>query len=259
MRKIFIFVVVLSFVVGISQVFADSVLIQDTTVGAGVPSPSGLNTFYNNNGVASTIISDGATITGADLAGKNLFVGYEPSAGYLASEITAFSGFLAGGGRILFMGENGSLMFQPTNNAISAAISALGGGTMASDNNTYDGAGFHDATVGNGQILPNPLTAGVNTLNYAAPSGITGSGSKFFLTTDLIHVFGESEGIGSGSIVFVSDSNLLDNLGLPSNDNGQFFLNLVGGGVSPVPEPTTLILVGSALIGLWGFRKTFTK
>jgi hypothetical protein len=30
-------------------------------------------------------------------------------------------------------------------------------------------------------------------------------------------------------------------------------------GTTPVPEPTTMLLLGSGLLGLWGFRRKFKK
>jgi hypothetical protein len=164
-------------VLSVQESSATSILIQETSVGGGVLPASLLNSFYNTQSLTSNTISDATTVTAANLAGINLFVGYMPSGTYTASEIAAFNGFLATGGRILFIGENGAPIFQPSNNAIGAAINALGG-TMASDNKVYD-IDFHPATIGNGQILPSFFTAGVNTLSYAAPSGITGEFHSF--------------------------------------------------------------------------------
>jgi len=126
---------------------------------------------------------------------------------------------------------------------------------MASDNKFYD-SWLHDAMVGNGQILVHPLTAGVNTFNYAVPSGITGSGFRLFLTTDLTTVFGAFEQIGPGSVVFVSDSNLLTNLGFPSNDNGQFLLDVAQ---VNIPKTSTILFLISGFLSLIGLRKMFLE
>lgn len=62
------------------------------------------------------------------LSGVNLLWATQPSNNYTAAELNVMSNFLAGGGRIAFMGEHGGNGFSvEENNRINAAISALGG------------------------------------------------------------------------------------------------------------------------------------
>jgi hypothetical protein len=96
-------------------------------------------------------------------------------------------------------------------------------------------AGFHRATVGNGQILADPLTAGVGAFDYAAPSGVsagTGAAAPLFLQTDLATPFVASQAVGGGRVVVAGDTNVLNPLdgssGAPTDgDNGVFFTNLL--------------------------------
>jgi hypothetical protein len=138
------------------------------------------------------------------------------------------------------------------NESINADISALGG-TMASDNLTHDASDF-TATVSNGQILPSFLTTGVNSFNYAAVSGIIGSGfTKLFLGSDHSTVFGAYQQIGPGGIVLLTDYTNIQSIG-SSNGNGQFYLN-VANVAAPVPLPAAIWLFGSALIGFIGISR----
>ncbi|MBN1844532.1 MAG: hypothetical protein JW810_02535 [Sedimentisphaerales bacterium] len=208
-----------------------------------------MNDFYNaQSGVTSSMFS--GPVTTANLAGVDLFIVNNPGSSFVASEISAMAGFLAGGNRVLFLGENSN--FPNENNRISAAIAALGG-SMSISNTLFD-SGYHVATKTNGQILDHALTAGVNSLEYAAPSGIGGvaGGERLFLSSDLSQVWGGHELIGGGSIVLVADANLTRDLS-PSYsyyDNDVFFNNML----TPIPAPGA-ILLGSIGMGFVGWLR----
>ena len=120
-----------------------------------------INDFYDGlAGHSSSIIS--GQLDSNDLSGVDLLWAVQPSNSYTAAEIASMSAYLAGGGRIAFMGEHGS--FAPNeNNRINTALSALGA-NISITNNTLDG-GDRDATRAGGQILNHSLTTGVDTYN----------------------------------------------------------------------------------------------
>lgn len=214
-----------------------------------------VNNFYNGLAGHSSTIATG-TLDTVSLTGVNLLWATQPADSYTAAELTTMSNFLAGGGRIAFMGEHGT--FAPAQNTrINTALTALGS-TISINNVILDG-GFRSASVGDGQILTHALTTGVNTYQYAAFAPLTISGTAEALMLGEENYLGNPsimmayQNIGPGSIFLITDQNVWDNSPTWGGtfDNATMFENLLSGntGAPPVnppgvPEPASLGLLG---------------
>ena len=158
-----------------------------------------IDNFYNGaGGVSSSILSSATTITDASLAGSDLFISILPENNYMASEISAMSSFLTGGGSIFFIGENG--FFDTNNLIINNALLDLGSSMSILLGTTFDN-GFHLAT--GSQIATDSLTAGVTEFSYAAPNevSVNGGTSLFYGTQGQAFVSYESASVPEPSVM----------------------------------------------------------
>lgn len=215
-----------------------------------------INSFYNTlSGTTSTLAT--GTLDTVDLTGVNLLWAIQPTATYTNAEVNAMAAYLATGGRLAFMGEHGTFM-PSENNRINAALAALGS-SLSIVNQIHDPS-FRTASVGDGQILAHPLTAGVNSYRYAAYAPLTlGSGGvALMIGEDQPSIMMAYQNVGGGSIFLISDQNVFDAAALgdvAGNDNHQMFANLLDAPTSEVPEPSSYALLISGGVAIYVARR----
>ncbi len=165
-----------------------------------------VNSFYNNiSGVTSTVIT--GELSSEDLVDIDLFIAPLPGDEFLVSEIGILDAFLSNGGTLFFLGDNDG--FSWYNGYINNALNSLGSEMQIQ--NGHFGSGFQ--TASGSQIINDPLTQGVSSIEFAATSRV----------------------IGGNPIVYNADNPIIAYEGNPTQS---------------VPEPSIAVLLLICLSGL---------
>jgi hypothetical protein len=153
---------------------ATNVALLDTSVRFLEEVPNDISSFYSSLPGVSTSIING-TVSTASLASSQLFVVVVPEDRFSESELSDIVSYVAAGNSVFFLGELNDSLFNVGNDAINAALSALGS-SMSIVKALFD-AGFNPTTIG-----VDPLTAGVLSMVHAAPSRVSGGTQILFGT-----------------------------------------------------------------------------
>lgn len=171
-----------------------------------------------------------------------------------SSDEAAYLGFLQGGGGVFLMGENSGFMTR--NNSIFDLIMQAGGGTVGF------GSGSDHQAVCSPFTGPNPVAS----IDYLAAGYFNGTGTGNWITGPTCGASsggsGIAFGVGSlananaGALTTILDVNFMQT---DADANSQALtrnlIGYVGQQVTPTPEPATMVLVATGLVGVFGVAR----
>lgn len=242
------------------------VLIINGASGTSEPGTTALVTnnlvaLFNAIGVNPTVV-DGVP---ASLAGFSQVwdIRFNDNLALTGADQTEYLAFLQGGGAMFVMGENAG--FIGRDNSVLALIAAAGGGVI----------GF--VTPNSGETVDAPFTGpnAVATIGYLAPGGFDSHGTGQFITDDgsgrgagIAFNIGQLGNAPLGALTTIFDVNFMQgNVDVNSQNLTKNLIGFVGdasppgGGGAPTttPEPASLVLVGTGLVGIGGIVRRRRK
>jgi len=222
-----------------------------------------INDFYNSLPGQRSSVAPDSLLSDVDLSTTDLLWITQPADNYTDAELRTMAAFVAAGGRIAFLGE-----YSPTaakeNARIDSALAFLG--CTISINDSICDPGMQSVSVADGQILSHPLTAGVNTFEYAAFAPMTVSGTARALMVGKALYRGSPgimmayQEIGAGSVFVNTDQNPWTNASTfwPGGyDNARLFENLLTDGVvenGPTTNPVYVSVLSTYFTISWTYH-----